>query len=178
MNRALKPPPTAISPKTSPPTAPTSSSARPPPSPQGGNDSTGPVSIYDRNLSTGETHVVSNAPAGGPLPCLQNTAQGECHAPKDSNGISELAISADGTHILLGQKVSEDADGNVYYRLYMDINDSSETVELTPGATDGVLFNGMTSDGSEVFFTTKGQADHRHKPGHRRKRRPLRSRSL
>ena len=77
---------------------------------QGGNDSTGPVSIYDRNLSSGETHVVSNAPAGGPLPCLQNTAQGECHAPKDSNGISELAISADGTHILLGQKVSEDAD--------------------------------------------------------------------
>ena len=122
---------------------------------QGGNDSTGPVSIYDRNLSSGETQVVSNAPAGGPLPCLQNTAQGECHAPKDSNGISELDISADGTHILLGQKVSEDADHNVYYRLYMDINDSPATIELTPGASDGVLFNGMTSDGSEVFFTTK-----------------------
>ena len=121
---------------------------------QGGN-SGGPVSIYDRDLSTEETQVVSNAPAGGPLPCLQNTAQGECHAPKDSNGIAELAVSSDGSRILIGQKVSEDADHNVYYRLYMDIDDSPETIELTPGASDGVLFNGMTSNGSEVFFTTK-----------------------
>ena len=37
----------------------------------------------------------------------------------------------------------------------MDIDDSPETIELTPGASDGVLFNGMTSNGSEVFFTTK-----------------------
>ncbi len=120
----------------------------------GGNEG-GNVSIYDRNLKSGETHVVSNAPGTGPLPCLQG--EGECNAAHhDSNGISELAISADGSHVLLGQKVSE-VDGNVYNRLYMDIDDSPESIELTPGATDGVLFDGMSADGSEVFFTTKDQ---------------------
>ena len=94
-------------------------------------------------------------PRASPFPVCRAPVSATARPQSNSNGISELAISADGTHILLGQKVSEDADRNVYYRLYMDINDSSETVELTPGATDGVLFNGMTSDGSEVFFTTK-----------------------
>ena len=57
----------------------------------------------------------------------------------DSNGIAELDISADGSHILLGQKVSEDADGNVYWHLYMDVDDSTRTIDLTPGviATTG-----------------------------------------
>ena len=43
---------------------------------------------------------------------------------QDSNGIAELAVSSDGSHILLGQKVSEDADRNVYWHLYMDVDDS------------------------------------------------------
>ena len=121
----------------------------------GGNDGTGDVSIYDRNLKTGETHVVSNTPGGdAPLPCLQQGA-GECHSPGDANGIAELDVSSDGSHILLGQKVSTDADGNVYWHLYMDIGDSIKTIDLTPGATHGVLFDGMTADGSKVFFTTK-----------------------
>ena len=51
----------------------------------------------------------------------------------DSNGIAELAISADGSRILFGQKVSEDADDNVYWHLYMDIGDSIRTIDLTPG---------------------------------------------
>jgi len=123
---------------------------------EGGN-SDGVVSIYDRNLKTGETHVVSNSSEvpGHPLPCLQSAGEGECHAPNDSNGIAELAISKDGSRILVAQKVSEDANENVYWHLYMDINDSEKTIDLTPGATGGVLFDGMTEDGSKVFFTTK-----------------------
>jgi DNA-binding beta-propeller fold protein YncE len=121
---------------------------------EGGSEN-GEVSIYDHDLKTGETHVVSNAPGEGvlePLACLQGA--GKCDAAEgDANGISELAISADGSHVLLGQKVSE-ADGNAYWRLYMDIGDASHTIEVTPGATDGVLFAGMTEAGSEVFFTT------------------------
>ena len=50
----------------------------------------------------------------------------------DSNGIAELDISKDGSRILLGQKVSEDADGNVYWHLYMDIGDSIHSIDLTP----------------------------------------------
>jgi DNA-binding beta-propeller fold protein YncE len=118
--------------------------------PDGNNN--GDVSIYDRNLKTGETHVVSKTPGEANLPCLQGS--GECHSPSDGNGISELDISNNGSHILLGQKVATDADGNVYWHLYMNVGDSNHTVDLTPGATDGVLYDGMTKDGSKVFFTT------------------------
>ena len=119
----------------------------------GGNNNTGDVSIYDRNLKTGETHVVSNAPGGGALPCPQGA--GKCNAANsDSNGISELDVSGDGSHILLGQKVATDADGNVYWHLYMNVGDSIKTIDLTPGTASGVLYDGMTADGSKVFFTT------------------------
>jgi DNA-binding beta-propeller fold protein YncE len=120
-----------------------------------GGNSNGEISIYDRNLKAEETKVVSNDPAGtAPLECLQGA--GLCNAAHhDSNGIAELAISKDGSHILLAQKVATDADGNVYWHLYMDVNDSPETIDLTPGAADGVLFDGMTADGSKVFFTTR-----------------------
>jgi len=133
----------------------------------GGNNGTGDVSIYDHNMKSGETHVISNNTATEdfpvPLPCLQG--KGQCSAAhKDSNGIAELAISTDGSHILLGQKVSADADGNVYWHLYMDVNDAITSIDLTPGVisehggpgfSEGVLFDGMSEDGSKVFFTTK-----------------------
>ena len=79
-------------------------------------------------------------------------------------GSPSLAISRDGNRILLGQKVSEDADGNVYYHLYMDVGDSIRSIDLTPGVIsapggsgfkEGVLFDGMTEDGSRVYFSTK-----------------------
>ena len=123
----------------------------------GGNDETGDVSIYDRNLRTGETHVVSNQPGtedfAEALPCLQGP--GECHSPGDKNGIAELGVSADGSRIVLGQKVSEDSEGNAYYHLYMEINDGVRSIDLTPGAADGALFDGMNEAGTRVFFTTK-----------------------
>jgi hypothetical protein len=118
----------------------------------GGNAGTGDVSIYDRNLVTGETHTVSNSPSGAPLACLGGA--GTCHRPGDANGIAELGVSADGSRILLGQKVSVDAAGNVLWHLYMDVGDSATSIDLTPGAADGAILDGMTADGSRVFFTT------------------------
>ena len=133
----------------------------------GGNDGTGDVSIYDRDLKTGQTHVVSNLPGSedfpAALPCLQGA--GKCSSEEgDANGISELDVSSDGSRILLGQKVSEDAHGNPYWHLYMEVDDSVDSIDLTPGVIsepggpgfgEGVLYDGMTSDGSKVFFTTK-----------------------
>ena len=98
----------------------------------------GDVSIYDRNLNTGETHVVSKTTGG---------------ATMTGPGIGELAISADGSRIVVGQLVSESGNAK-YWHLYMNIGDSDKTVDLTPGATSGALFDGMTEDGSKVFFTT------------------------
>ena len=36
----------------------------------------------------------------------------------------------------------------------MNVGDSDKTIDLTPGATEGVLFDGMTADGYKVFFSS------------------------
>ena len=72
-----------------------------------GNDETGDVSIYERDLVTGDTQVVSTTPAGTNLPCLQGA--GACHSPGDGDGIAELAISRDGSRVVVAQRVSTDA---------------------------------------------------------------------
>jgi hypothetical protein len=99
----------------------------------------GDLTIYDRDLKTGETHAVSKTPGGTTM---------------TGTGIAELDVSADGSHVVIGQKVGEDAAHNPYYHLYMDIGDASHSIDLTPGTTEGVLFDGMTEDGSRVFFTS------------------------
>jgi hypothetical protein len=118
-----------------------------------GNDETGDVSIYDRDLSSPATQVVSKTPAGTNLPCLQGA--GACHSPGDKDGIAELDISKDGSRIIVAQKVTTDSAANNYWHPYMHIGTSPNTVDLAPGTTSGVLFDGMTEDGSKVFFTTK-----------------------
>jgi hypothetical protein len=102
-------------------------------------NSNGDVSIYDRDLTAGVTHVVSKTPGG---------------ATMTGPGIGELDVSADGSRIVIGQQVSSDSAGNRYWRLYMNIGDSGDTVDLTPGATHGALYDGMTADGTHAFFTT------------------------
>ena len=104
----------------------------------GGNEN-GDVSIYERDLSSGATQLVSTEPSGA-------TLTGE--------GIAELDVSTDGSRVIVGKKVSEDGAGNEYRHLYMHIGTSPDSIDLTPGATDGALFDGMTADGSKVFFTT------------------------
>jgi hypothetical protein len=100
---------------------------------------TGSVSIYDRNLSSGTTQVASTLPNG-------TTMGGE---------VGELDVSADGERIVVATKVSTDAAGNDYWHPYMHIGASKNSVDLAPTTTTGVLYAGMSSDGSKVFFTTK-----------------------
>ena len=103
-------------------------------------NSNGDITIYDRNLETGTTAVVSKAPNGS----------GTMTGP----GIGELDISTNGSRILVGRKISTDAAGNTYWHLYMNTGDSGQTIDLTPSTTAGVLYDGMTADGSKAFFTT------------------------
>jgi hypothetical protein len=97
------------------------------------------ISIYDRNLNTGTTHVASKTPGGTTM---------------DEPGIAELDVSDNGTRILIGKAISTDEAGNTYWHLYMNVGDAPQTIDLTPGASSGVLFDGMTADGSRVYFTT------------------------
>jgi hypothetical protein len=103
-------------------------------------NSNGDVSLYDRNLTSGTTHVVSKKADGS------GTMTGA--------GIGELDISGNGSRILIGKKVSSDAAGNAYWHLYMNIGDSAQTVDLMPTAVAGALYDWMTADGSRVFFST------------------------
>ncbi len=101
----------------------------------------GEVSIYDRNLQTGETHVVSKTPGGQTM-----TEEGQ--------EIGALEVSSDGSRVLFGKQVAKDAAGR-HWKLYMNVGDSNESIDLTPGTTSGVLYGGMSSDGTRVFFTTR-----------------------
>ncbi|HEY5977954.1 MAG TPA: hypothetical protein VIT85_08865 [Solirubrobacterales bacterium] len=112
----------------------------------------GDVSIYDRDLTTGQTQVVSKDPDGANLSCLQGA--GTCHSPGNKAGIAALDVSADGSRIVVAQRVSTDTKGNHYWRPFMHVGTSPETIELAPGSSSGVHFDGMTADGSKVFMTT------------------------
>ncbi len=99
------------------------------------------LTIYDRNLKTEETHVVSKTPGGATM-------------KEEGKEIAELDISKDGSHILIGQ-LKEEKEGAKYWHLYMNVGDSERTIDLTPDATEGVRFDGMTADGSKVFFSSE-----------------------
>jgi hypothetical protein len=103
-------------------------------------NSNGDVTIYDRDLNTGTTHVASRTPAG---------------ATMTGSGIGELGISSDGSRVVVGNVITTDPYGVKHWHLYMNVGDSGSTIDLAPGTTTGVVFNGMSSDGSRVFFTTR-----------------------
>jgi hypothetical protein len=108
----------------------------------------GGPAIYDRNLQTNTTHAISKLPGGGPILCSLQCA---------TDGLAELDVSADGSHVVIGKLVGEDSAGNKYWHLYMNIGDSSQSIDLTPGTTEGALYDGMTANGETVYFTTVDQ---------------------
>ncbi len=95
-------------------------------------------SIYKRNLAGG-TQVVSTMPTG-----LAMTG----------GDVGQLAISEDGSRVVVGERISTDSKGNEFWHLYMHLGSGPNSVDLTPGTTTGVLYDGMSADGSRVFFTT------------------------
>ena len=99
-------------------------------------------SIYDRNLESGQTQVVSTTPAGSAI------TGGE---------VGQLAISEDGERIVVGQVLSTDGKGNPRWHLYLHVGTSPNSIDLTEEASDGVLFGGMSADGSRVFMSTVDQ---------------------
>lgn len=107
----------------------------------------GTPTIYDRDLVTDTTKVVSKLPGGGNIPCISDCS--------GIDGVAELGLSADGSRVLIGQLLHTDAEGNRYWHLYMNVGDSGETIDLTPGTTTGALFDGMNAEGTKVYFTTK-----------------------
>ncbi len=106
----------------------------------GANENGTDVTIYNRDLATDLTTIVSR------LPNEQVIQNGE--------DVVALDLSADGSRTLVGSLVSTDSEGNDYYHLYMHVGTADSTIDLTPGTTSGVLFAGMDEAGTKVYFTT------------------------
>ena len=104
-----------------------------------GNPDNGNATIYDRNLTTGTTQVVSTSDSGATI--------------ANGDGVAALDVSANGERVLIGKLVGTDGEGNNYWDLYMHVDHSAQSVKVVETAS-GAQFAGMTSDGSKVFFTT------------------------
>ncbi|HEY7256482.1 MAG TPA: hypothetical protein VH476_07330 [Solirubrobacterales bacterium] len=104
----------------------------------GGHHEDGVVTVYERGLGAGTTEVVSTNATGA-------TLNGE---------VAELDVSNDGSRVLVGTEVSSEA-GDTYWHLFLHRAGQQKSVDLTPSNFEkGALFDGMSADGSKVFFTT------------------------
>jgi len=103
-----------------------------------GANTGGDLTVYERDLSAGSTEIVSTDASGDPL----------------TGTVSELGVSADGSRVITGTKVSVDSAGNEYIHPYLHIAGDSHGINLAPGTSSGVLFAGISEDGSKTFFTT------------------------
>jgi hypothetical protein len=110
----------------------------------------GELAIYLRDLeeTPAKAEVISKTPGGSNIACL-------LHCTTD--GIGALDISSDGSRTVVGQLLNVDGAGNRLWHLYMHLRGSDHTVDLTPSAVDGVVYDGMTSDGASVYYSTTDQ---------------------
>lgn len=107
----------------------------------GANDNGTDVTIYDRNLKTGLTQIVSTDPGSGVL--------------ADGQNVVELGVSADGERILIGDKLGTDAAGNDLYHLYLHVGADPDSIDLMPGAGQGALYAGMDSGGTMAYLASR-----------------------
>jgi hypothetical protein len=105
------------------------------------NGNEGSLSIYDRDLTTNTTQLVSTLPDS-------STMEGGA-------GVGELDISTNGSQIIVAALLGEDEAGNKLWHPYMHIGENTGSYDLAPNTTTGVQFAGMTTDGSRTFFTSK-----------------------
>jgi hypothetical protein len=118
-----------------------------------------PGSVYDNDLKTGSVTVVSKTENGEDIPL------------DPTSGIAEdflriPAISDDGTHILIGSAAPPNIAFTQFsenYRLYLSVDEGEgqyrhfDVSKDKNGVEVGVEYKEMTSDGSQVFFTTAKQ---------------------
>ncbi len=105
----------------------------------------GQPAIYSRDLDSGTTSPVSKDKDGANIACLSDCA---------TDGVAELDLSADGSRVVIGQRVGEGPSGASLWHPYVNVDGASSSIDLAPTSTDGVLFYGITEDGSKAFFSS------------------------
>jgi len=109
-----------------------------------GGQTNAPGSVYDNNIAARTVAIVSKTAAGTDIP--QDASAGG-----SDEYVRVPAVSKDGSHILM----STEAPGGTTH-LYMRVDDAvSYDISLGEDQENhGVHFDGMTEDGSAVYFTT------------------------
>jgi hypothetical protein len=118
---------------------------------------TEPGSVYDDEISTGTLSVVSKTATGANIPKDNSIAT-------SGEYIRIPAVSRDGSHILMSTAAAtpeNPVEVPAMRHLYMSVDGSDryEVSEGQDGKNHGVRFEGMSEDGTEVFFTTAIQMD-------------------
>ena len=108
---------------------------------EAGANEGGDLTVYERDLAAGSTEIVSTDTSGAVL---------------TGAGISELDVDDDGSRVLVAKRVAVN-DENEYVHPYLHLSGTAASVDLAPGTTSGVLYAGMTGDGSRLFYTTVDQ---------------------
>lgn len=100
----------------------------------------GVAALYERQVggSSPNTELISTDAQGNEL----------------SGEVGELGISSDGSRVVVAEKVGTDDAGNPLWHPYLHIRGSADSIDLAEGTTSGVYFNGMSSDGSVIYFST------------------------
>ncbi len=117
-------------------------------------DTDNETDLYERDLETGETKLVSK-PGGGPEPCpAAPPAEGNCESVNSS-------ISANGAHIFFetNERISG-GDTDSFQDVYDWSGGTATRVSTGAGGGNGehnALFEGSSGDGAEVFFATGEQ---------------------
>jgi hypothetical protein len=109
-------------------------------------------SVYDNDTSSGSVTVVSKLQSGAPIPREPgDTADDFKLLPAASTDGSHILISATGTPACLGFGNEPACPINPPGHLYMRVDDAV-TYDVSGGNL--VTFEGMTADGSQVYFTS------------------------
>lgn len=113
-------------------------------------DTDSEADLYERNLTSGETKLVST-PGAGPEACPA------AHNCEPSNS----GVSADGSHVFFEtNEMIAAGDGDDAQDVYDWSGSIASLVSTGPSGGDGTanaLFEGSSTDGSEVFFATAEQ---------------------
>jgi hypothetical protein len=106
-----------------------------------------PGSVYDNDTRARTVTLVSKLPGGAAIP--QDPAAGNA-----SEYIRIPAVSDDGSHILMSTQAPS---GTTHLYMTIDQTDYNEVSVDTGGENKGVRFEGMSDDGSAVYFSTPFQ---------------------
>ena len=115
--------------------------------------SSAPISVFDSWRAARRRDLRARPDTGHHRACLDRP--GGTAARRRT--VAELDVSSDGSRVLIGKKVGRRLLTATSSSTSTCMSPASPTRSSSPTRTTASVFNGMTSDGTKVFFTTADQ---------------------